>query len=470
MLKKTQSVRINFTGGIISPGQLLTILSLAEEAQVKQVRWGLRQQLLIEIPVKYFPAFEKSCKQQQIAYNTGPNISSSYVTSGIFTADSWLTEGIYKDVFELFDYTPSLKVNICDSKQTFMPFFTGHINWLTADQPHYWHLYIRYPASGELFAWPELIYTNNIGAVSKCIESFISSSALYDQVKKTVEYLSRPKDKELEIPEFHLPYYEGFNNNWLGIYRRDEEFAVPFLKGICTICLDTKIGQLYATPWKSLILKNIQKEHRQLWDYVLGKYNINVRHAANELNWQVEDNSEDSLVLKRHIIRHFDSADVRTYGLCFNIRLKAGNSCFGAIVINKSESRHKSRLKGDQRYNILYTPDFRPNSGTHIPYRTDVAKEHLGPYITALCKQFYETRNDPQLIVQAPVPVAIAPEKWVYQCRHCMTVYDELTGDPEQLVAPGTSFEQLPADYGCSVCEAPVSDFTHLNILFALRS
>jgi rubredoxin len=461
MLKQTHTISINFTGGIISPGYLHTILEIAADAKVKQVRFGLRQQLLIEVPVKQISAFENACKANQITFNTSPNISSSYLAAGIFITDTWLTEGIYKDIFGMFDYTPSLKVNICDSKQTFMPFFTGHINWISAKQQHYWHLYIRYPKTGELFVWPELIYTNNIGEVSRCIESIGITDSLYKQVKEKLEYLSRPIEKELEHPDFRLPYYEGFNKHedsyWLGIYRRDEEFSVNFLKDLCNICLETKTGQLYATSWKSLIIKNIKHEHRPLWDYILGKHNINVRHAANELNWQVEDNSEDGLVLKRHIIRYFDSADVRTYGLCFSIRLKPGNSCFGSISINKQENRHKSRLKGLQRYDILYTPDFKPNSSHLIPYRTDVAKEHLGPYITALCKLFYESSHDP-LPKPLPAPV-IQAEKPVHQCPHCFTVYDETTGDPGQHIPAGTLFSALPADYCCSVCEAPVQEF-----------
>jgi len=462
MLKQTHTISINFTGGIISPGYLHTLLEIAEEARVKQIRFGLRQQLLIDVPVKQLSKFKQHISDH-------PNITSSYLTSGIFNTETWLSEGIYKDIFDMFDYTPSLKVNICDSRQTFMPFFTGHINWIAGVLPHYWHLFIRYPKTGELFEWPELIYTNNIGEVSKCIESLLPlNEHVYTQVKEQLDYLSRPKEQKLVQPDFHLPYYEGFNKHdnhyWLGIYRRDEEFSVSFLKDICNICLETKTGQLYATPWKSLIIKNIQPEHRRLWDYILGKHNINVRHAANELNWQVEDNSEDGLVLKRHIIRYFDSADVRTYGLCFSIRLQPGNSCFGSIVINKQENRQKSRLKGLQRYNILYTPDFKPNSGVLVEYRTAVAKEHLGPYISALCKYFYENIDNP-LVLNQP-PAVLKPEKWVYQCTHCQTIYDEISGDPEQGIVPGTAFASLPADYCCSVCEAALYDFNHVNIIF----
>jgi len=48
-----------------------------------------------------------------------------------------------------------------------------------------------------------------------------------------------------------------------------------------------------------LIIKGIENKHRNLWDKLLGKYGINVRHAANELNWQVEDLSPEGLSLKK---------------------------------------------------------------------------------------------------------------------------------------------------------------------------
>ncbi|MBC7424631.1 MAG: hypothetical protein H7334_14410, partial [Ferruginibacter sp.] len=39
------TIKINFTGGIISPGDLLKILAAAAFAGVRQVSFGLRQQL-----------------------------------------------------------------------------------------------------------------------------------------------------------------------------------------------------------------------------------------------------------------------------------------------------------------------------------------------------------------------------------------------------------------------------------------
>src|SRR5688572_20029608 len=138
MARQTHTISINFTGGIISPGYLQEALKIAAAAKVTEVRFGLRQQLLIDVPVKQF----KQCKHQKIAIqepDSCHNITSSYPAADIFThGNSWLSEGIYKDIFDMFDYTPSLKLNICDSRQTFVPFFTGHLNWITSAHSHYW--------------------------------------------------------------------------------------------------------------------------------------------------------------------------------------------------------------------------------------------------------------------------------------------------------------------------------------------
>lgn len=48
-------------------------------------------------------------------------------------------------------------------------------------------------------------------------------------------------------------------------------------------------------------------------------------------------------------------------------------------------------------------------------------------------------------------------EKWV--CTYCGYIYDPEAGDPTADVAPGTAFEQLPADWRCPDCGAEKDDF-----------
>ena len=39
-----------------------------------------------------------------------------------------------------------------------------------------------------------------------------------------------------------------------------------------------------------------------------------------------------------------------------------------------------------------------------------------------------------------------------YVCTACGFVYDEALGDPDNDIAPGTKFEDLPDDYVCPWC------------------
>src|SRR4051812_41260056 len=157
-MAQAQTVYLNFTGGIVSPGYLKEVLDIAAKARVSHVRFGLRQQLILEVPAKHFAGFSKTCAEKNIAFGTRkaalPNIVSSYPAAGIFTKDSWLREGAYKDIFNSFDYTPRLKINVSDSTQSLVPFFTGHINWISSSAAHFWYLYIRFPKSQTIFRWP----------------------------------------------------------------------------------------------------------------------------------------------------------------------------------------------------------------------------------------------------------------------------------------------------------------------------
>ena len=173
--------KVNFTGGIISPGSLLNVLEALEAASITELRFGLRQQLLIDVSAKDHNNLAASLKKHQIFYEVNkedfPNILSSYAAEEIFIRDSWVREGVYKDIFDLFDYKPSLKINISDGGQTFTPFFTGNINWIASKNPHFWYLYLRFPKTNSLFPCKELVYTNEIPRVSRQLEEKIRKQA-----------------------------------------------------------------------------------------------------------------------------------------------------------------------------------------------------------------------------------------------------------------------------------------------------
>jgi rubredoxin len=51
-----------------------------------------------------------------------------------------------------------------------------------------------------------------------------------------------------------------------------------------------------------------------------------------------------------------------------------------------------------------------------------------------------------------------------YMCLICGYIYDEALGVPEDGIAPGTKWEDVPLNWSCPDCEARKSDFEMIEI------
>ena len=49
-----------------------------------------------------------------------------------------------------------------------------------------------------------------------------------------------------------------------------------------------------------------------------------------------------------------------------------------------------------------------------------------------------------------------------YECKPCGYIYDEASGDPDNGIAPGTKWEDLPADWVCPICGVGKEEFEAL--------
>ncbi|WP_019990604.1 rubredoxin [Rudanella lutea] len=471
------TLKINLPAGIVSPGTLQTILRLAYAANVRKVQFGARQQLLMTVHYEVMRFLEKDLHQHGIVYETNPeeypNIISSYCGEDVFHTGAWLRESEYHTILDQFEYRPRLKINLSDSRQSFTPFFTGNLNFIASPEPHFWYLYVRPKRTNSLFCWPELIYSNHIGRMAHAVEKAMLDSGHHDEqalvraVTEGQSFITQPVGQEVDLPQFSLPYYEGFNRygqrSWLGLYRPDEQFSVAFLLDLCALCLQTRIGELCSTPWKSLIIKGIEEKDRAAWSFVLGKHNINVRHAANGLAWQTEDHSDEGSQLKNYILRYFDRDDTRTFGLCFGIQTRPKTEVFGSVLIRKRPILRIGQLALFSVYDLFYTENFNPNSRVYHLFEKGLLRLHLPNQLNRLCRTFNARRlaQTPDTIRPEPdktdtTPVVVVP---LYECPHCLTVYDEQYGDCLNGIAPGVSFANLPAEYACPTCDAPRSEF-----------
>ena len=484
-----KTISINFRGGIISPGDLYNILLAASKVKVMYVRFGLRQQLLIDMEPYSVDEFTAELDTLQIAYEINasnhPNICSSYPAEEVFIRNTWLSEGVYKDIFDAIDYAPTLKINICDSNQSFTPILTGNINWIaSATSQHYWYLIVRFPKTNVIYEWNLLCYTNDIPAVTKRIEEIIlqqpekfidnktaNGEDLFAQINVD-NYTTKQADSAVVMPEFNLPYYEGLNryNNkyWLGIYRRDELFSVQFLKALCKLCLETKLGQLCCTSWKTIIIKEIEEKDKAKWNLLLEEFQINMRHAANELNFQVEDNCVEGLALKNYLVKHLSIDDTRTFGICIGIKTRKKSEIFSSILVRRRYMIDILGLKLFKVYDILCAKDFNPNERTGEIFSKDNPKVLLPEQLRRCILKFYKHRAsliNPKPAVTKPKAVAAVKKtvKYVYQCSNCFSVYDDVIGDTNNNIPAGTLFEQLASGYTCPLCDADKSSFKKIE-------
>lgn len=484
-MRNSYTIKINFKGGIISPGDLYNIVIAARKSGVLYVRFGLRQQLLFDIAAEEIKNITHELNLIDCSFEINrddlPNIMSSYPAEEIFITKTWLSEGVYKDIFDLMDYQPRLKINVSDSNQSFTPMLTGNINWVASPSAqHYWHLFIRFPKTNVIYEWKDIVYTNDVARMSREIESLIwenkekyvdNENAAGDELYAMLRpgsYITKPPETKLKLPAFNLPYYEGLNRyhdkSWLGIYRRDELFSTDFLKEVCSLCLQTKVGQLCSTPWKSIIIKGIEEKDRQHWNYLLAKHQVNVRHAANELNFQVEDNCSEGLALKNYLVKYFNNDDTRTFGICIGIKISNKTEVFSNVLIRKKPLFRIGKWGFFYFYDILCAKNFNPNERTGFVFSRYNLKILLPEQLRRVILSFYAHQAKAfatGVTTNSKKGSLVKTEKkeFVSQCKHCLSVYDETGAEHVHGIVAESLIEDVGDGYNCWLCEAPARDF-----------
>jgi len=470
--------RVIVKGGVLSPGELKYICESLESLGLDTISFGSRQDILLPKKTKK----EDLSKFDKLTIvgsdETGiENIVSSYVCADIFPSTSWLTGDRYLYLLEQFKSKSTLKINLTDPKQRLVPLFTGHINFIASAHEDYWYLYIRLPEWEKIEMYPALIYSWDLDKIEKAIENILQEEpedieTIFELVSDAVDTNNRTVDKPLEVPFYPFPYFEGMNKigmdkYWLGLYWRNNKYDISFLKEMCELCSENKIGKISITPWKSFVVKGIPRESKLVWEKFLGKRGINVRHSMLELNWHLPVANENALNLKKYLVANFDQNDISTYGLTFGITDYSKTSYyFTSLVVQKNKQPEKiGNFQTRDTYNLLYAKDFDPNSREYIMHVQDVDKVELPGLLMELSQLYFDQLGSEKEEIATTEVQKETRELEVYQCQDCFTVYNEAYGDITQNIPQNTRFENLPKNYKCSLCEAPKTSFKKVMLL-----
>ncbi len=463
--------RLMINGGVLSPGELKYICEAAEALGLNAISFGSRQDIIFpeEIDESKFTAFDK-IKFVKPKKDGVENIASSYVSAEILPSTSWLTSDRYLYVIEQFKHNAKLRINVTDPRQRLVPLFTGNVNFIASEYEDYWYLYLRLPGWSTTEMYPALIYSWDMDKVELAIENILieepeTIDTVFDLVTDAIDTNNRTVTKPLEVPFYPFPYYEGMNRigtdrYWLGLYWRNNRYDLNFLKAMCDLCSENKIGKISITPWKSFIVKGIPQNSKLQWEKFLGKFGINVRHSMLEMNWHLPVNDKEALNLKKYLVTNFDQNDISTYGLTFGITsFDSDTYNFTSIVIEKNKQPEPvGNFKIRDTYNLLYAKNFDPNTLEYITHVQDVDKVELPGLLMELSQLYFEQLGT-QREEEAKVTQQDTITEEVHQCTECLTVYNEVYGDITQNIAPKTPFENLPSNYECSLCGAPKTSF-----------
>ncbi|SUA77789.1 rubredoxin [Pandoraea pnomenusa] len=127
---------------------------------------------------------------------------------------------------------------------------------------------------------------------------------------------------------------------------------------------------------------------------------------------------------------------------------------------------------------LQFSPS-RLNDGAGDPYWVDLTREEAQALLAALQTHLDRPRQDasgtesplvftlpdpageharPPASTPAPAaPAPMASRQWV--CVICGWIYDEAVGYPEDGIAPGTPWEDVPQDWRCPLCDVGKEDF-----------
>ncbi len=475
-------VRFFSHGGIVSPGDLRSIAHFSYRNGDGIVHFGIRQDVMVEVDSGVSEReINRSLKSVNIDYEISTdfnsrNIGSSLVTLDLFPGTVWLKSDVYFDILESIGETPSLKVNITDPEQGLVALFKGNLNFIASDIPGLWYLSLEFSWARKRVFWPDYVGSEDIARLVKLIEG---SDALQkkEKIKGIIaEVLPQLKNAfpkipaRPEFPKKRFPNYDGFHKYgdryWLGLFNRNNSFSARFIEELSWVASQTKAGNIFITPWNSILIKEITEGAVAEWEKLLGKYGVNVQHSSVELNWQVPSLDKKANKLKKYITGILNKYDVRTYGLTFGIRTRP-------VFISTSVIIRKSRrsLLG-RNYTVIYSESFNPNNSDFKQFGGFFSKRQLPKVLVELCKAYNrslldEKSGEVQMPERKGVPIEIPNQNYksIYECEECFTIYDPDQGDPVNGIEAGTPFHKLPDGWCCSVCEAEKTTYQPRHII-----
>ncbi len=469
-LMKTLQILTN--GGSIAPNDLRQIAQWAQGYGLSSLEVSNRQSVLLDLPGGLISE-DMTRRVGNLGLTTDftqpntQNIVSSLPATDVFPDTPWLTAGVYLDVLAQFTTGPRLKVNLIDPAQSLVAPFTGNVNFVASPEPNYWYVFLRPSGSVRRYQWPILIESEFIAVFVRAVEKHYFGNPADTGVRATLDTFyravmadfqgrTRKVAEDLKLPYNTMPLYEGFHqtrngNFWLGLYRKNYAFSLEFITAICDLCRDTRMGKLYLTPYKTLLIKDIREGDRPAWDRLLGRFGVRTNLPAWHLNWQLPDADEQAVSMRNQVLNQLDDTDVRTDALSFALNIPFSEAA-ASVVLQRNGS--------ETTFDMYQRTGYSTTNSQYVLFAKSQPLAALSDSIRQLSMAYYERLSSPEMVLPEPQPEVSAerPKLPIYQCPNCLSRYDARFGEPHRGISAGTAFGDL-AEYVCGVCEGEKAQF-----------
>ena len=485
-------MRILTHGGSIAPNDLRQLTGWAQDYGLSTLEVSNRQSILLNTPTKTIredlarPGLARRVQALGLPTDEGnpqvQNIVSSLPATDVFTDTPWLTAGVYLDCLAQFsDVQPTLKINVVDPAQALVSPFTGNINFIASPEPAYWYVFLRPSGSVRRYAWPVLIESESMGVFAQVVERLYVANEADTGARATIETFyravmaefvgrTRKVTTDFVLPAMPMPAYEGFHqmrngNYWLGLFRKQYTFSLDFIAALCDLCRETRVGKLYLTPYKTLLIKDIREADRPAWEWLLGRFGIRTNVPAWHLNWQLPNADSHAITIKNQLLNQLEDTDVRTDKLSFAVKVPFSEAA-ASVVIQQNQDIGGAAFRPDNPESFdMYqrTGHCLSRSTTNAQYVLFAKSQSLAQLsegIRHLSLAYYErlSATPAEPVFEPDVPVA-TPKRLVHECPHCLSRYDARFGEPHRGILVGTTFDTLTDDYVCGLCESQKAEF-----------
>ncbi|MEN9444787.1 MAG: hypothetical protein RIS47_1677 [Bacteroidota bacterium] len=474
-------IKIFVPGGRLATDSLSHLLETCRLAQVSHFQFGRRQEIILCLPEKQLPYLIQNLGE--FDYDTGPhgsyakhNVITSALAENLCSSNYWIRGGIFLDILDTINWTPSIRVNITDLKQDLVYSFTGDINLIPSDERNFWHIYLRNRIGGDLFYLPSVIHSDDIHRLVRSYEEIHKDThiSLEAKISHLEEVLADRLQAisiapHIKVAEFFNyegihPYAEG--KNWIGLYKRETRFSLQDLAAIVSLCRQHQIGHIYTTPWKTILIKEITDAQLTDWKLLLAQSDLNIGQSYAELNWQINDFDDEAQHLKAFLRRELVAHDISSNGVIIGINNNK-NYSFSHVIIEKNTFPVRIGTEELASYTIYIRKDFNPTFNEFEVFRKWIVKSSLINILKQVFTLYYEKAyREYATFTAQPMNTgkqrqnADSPtDATIHQCPHCQTRYLSEIGDSSQEIPAGTPFAQLPYYYRCPICDTEKFEF-----------